>query len=112
MQDFDGGRLDAEVLTLQTEKESIVTSNKATKKRIIEGHDLLSLKQNLGFQKRSLTRDQLEKATEKRRMNEDLLVSGQINLSEIVESFIKELALKIELADNQLKAKLRHLDML
>ena len=30
---FDGGRLEAEVLTLQTEKESIVTSNKATKKR-------------------------------------------------------------------------------
>ena len=109
---FDGGRLDAEVLTLQTEKESIVTSNKATKKRIIEGHDLLSLQQNLGFQKISLTRDQLEKATEKRRMNEDLLVSGQINLSEIVESFIKELELKIELADNQLKTKLRQLDML
>ena len=109
---FDGGRLDAEVLTLQTEKESIVTSNKATKKRIIEGHDLLSLQQNLGFQKISLTRDQLEKATEKRKMNEDLLVSGQINLSEIVESFIKELELKIELADNQLKTKLRQLDML
>ena len=109
---FDGGRLDAEVLTLKTEKESIVTSNKATKKRIIEGHDLLSLQQNLGFQKISLTRDQLEKATEKRKMNEDLLVSGQINLSEIVESFIKELELKIELADNQLKTKLRQLDML
>jgi outer membrane protein TolC len=98
---FDGGRLDAEVLTLQTEKESIVTSNKATKKRIIEGHDLLSLQQNLGFQKISLTRDQLEKATEKRKMNEDLLVSGQINLSEIVESFIKEFELKIELSDNR-----------
>jgi outer membrane protein TolC len=109
---FDGGRLDAEVLTLKTEKESIVTSNKATKKRIIEGHDLLSLQQNLGFQKISLTGDQLEKATEKRKMNEDLLVSGQINLSEIVESFIKELELKIELADNQLKTKLRQLDML
>lgn len=109
---FDGGRLDAEVLTLRKEKESIVTSNKATKKRIIEGHDLLISQQNLGFQKISLTRDQLEKATEKRIMNEDLLVSGQINLSEIVESFIKELELKIELADNQLKTKLRQLDML
>ena len=109
---FDGGRLDAEVLTLRKEKESIVTSNKATKKRIIEGHDLLSLQQNLGFQKISLTRNQLEKAIEKRKMNEDLLVSGQINLSEIVESFIKELELKNELADNQLKIKLRQLDML
>jgi outer membrane protein TolC len=109
---FDGGRLDAEVLTLRTEKESIITSNKAMKKRIIEGHDLLISQQNLGFKKISLTRNQLEKAIEKRKMNEDLLVSGQINLSEIVESFIKELELKIELADNQLKIKLRQLDTL
>jgi outer membrane protein TolC len=109
---FDGGRLDAEILTLKTEKESIVTSNKATKKRIIEGHDLLISQQNLGLEKISLTLKQLEQAVDKRKMNEDLLVSGQINLSEIVESFIKELELKIELADIHLKTKLRQLDML
>jgi len=108
---YDSGRAAAEISSLGSVSDQLALSTSTIRDANFQERKVLKSQKKINKDKEMLLLKQLKEAKIKKELNEDLIVSGQVNLSEIVMSVISELELKISLAENQLNEILLDLEL-